>query len=54
MANGKAYMVVRCPVNVGVELDLLADPAVFLSECCSFYADYFGHVFAQIVPERAH
>ena len=44
MANGKAYMIVCCLVNAGVDLDLLAD-------CCSFYADYLGHVFAQVAPE---
>ena len=30
MTNGKAYMIVRRPVNAGVEPHLLADPAV----CC--------------------
>ncbi len=43
MPNGKAYMVVRCPVNAGNGLHLLAD-------CYSFYADYLDHVFVQIMP----
>lgn len=46
MTNGKAYVIVCCPVNTGVDLHLLAD-------CFSFYADYLDHIFAQTVPECA-